>query len=116
MEAPGLREERPRQLHELARRVLQSDGPRPAAPAFQLERVVADLRNRLFRHLERLSMGYYERNRTGDTRDSAHIALTRIEASPSASIPLIAPPGCALRGATPRARSPPRMCRQPPPA
>jgi ATP-binding cassette subfamily B protein len=29
------------------------------------ERMLADLRNRLFRHLERLSMGYYERNRTG---------------------------------------------------
>ncbi len=29
------------------------------------ERMLADLRNQLFRHLERLSMGYYERNRTG---------------------------------------------------
>ena len=29
------------------------------------ERVLADLRNKLFRHLERLSMGYYERNRAG---------------------------------------------------
>jgi ABC-type multidrug transport system fused ATPase/permease subunit len=29
------------------------------------ERMLADLRNRLFRHLERLSMGFYERNRTG---------------------------------------------------
>ncbi|MBA3348376.1 MAG: ABC transporter ATP-binding protein, partial [Actinobacteria bacterium] len=29
------------------------------------ERILADLRNRLFRHLERLSMGYYERNRAG---------------------------------------------------
>ncbi len=29
------------------------------------ERMLADLRNGLFRHLERLSMGYYERNRTG---------------------------------------------------
>jgi ATP-binding cassette, subfamily B, bacterial len=29
------------------------------------ERMLADLRNRLFRHLEGLSMGFYERNRTG---------------------------------------------------
>jgi ABC-type multidrug transport system fused ATPase/permease subunit len=29
------------------------------------ERVLADLRDRLFRHLQRLSLGYYERNRTG---------------------------------------------------
>ena len=29
------------------------------------ERMLADLRNQLFRHLERLSMGFYERNRTG---------------------------------------------------
>jgi ABC-type multidrug transport system fused ATPase/permease subunit len=29
------------------------------------ERVLADLRNALFRHLERLSMGFYERNRAG---------------------------------------------------
>ena len=29
------------------------------------ERVLADLRNKLFRHLERLSMGFYERNRAG---------------------------------------------------
>jgi ABC-type multidrug transport system fused ATPase/permease subunit len=29
------------------------------------ERVLADLRNRLFRHLQRLSLGYYERNRAG---------------------------------------------------
>ena len=29
------------------------------------ERMLADLRNRLFRQLERLSMGFYERNRTG---------------------------------------------------
>ncbi len=29
------------------------------------ERVLADLRNRLFRHLQRLSLGYFERNRTG---------------------------------------------------
>jgi len=29
------------------------------------ERVLADLRNRLFGHLQRLSLGYYERNRTG---------------------------------------------------
>ena len=29
------------------------------------ERVLADLRNRLFHHLQRLSLGYYERNRTG---------------------------------------------------
>ncbi len=28
-------------------------------------RMLADLRNQLFRHLERLSMGFYERNRTG---------------------------------------------------
>ncbi|MBA3412414.1 MAG: ABC transporter ATP-binding protein, partial [Actinobacteria bacterium] len=27
------------------------------------ERVLADLRNRLFRHLQRLSLGFYERNR-----------------------------------------------------
>ena len=29
------------------------------------ERMLADLRSRLFRHLERLSMGFYERNRAG---------------------------------------------------
>ena len=29
------------------------------------ERVLADLRNHLFRHLQRLSLGYYERNRAG---------------------------------------------------
>ena len=29
------------------------------------ERMLADLRNRLFRHLQRLSLGYYERNRAG---------------------------------------------------
>jgi ABC-type multidrug transport system fused ATPase/permease subunit len=29
------------------------------------ERVLADLRNTLFRHLQRLSLGFYERNRTG---------------------------------------------------
>jgi ABC-type multidrug transport system fused ATPase/permease subunit len=29
------------------------------------ERILADLRNRLFRHLERLSLGYFERNRAG---------------------------------------------------
>jgi len=29
------------------------------------ERVLADLRKRLFRHLQRLSLGFYERNRTG---------------------------------------------------
>ncbi len=29
------------------------------------ERILADLRNRLFKHLERLSMGFYERNRAG---------------------------------------------------
>ena len=29
------------------------------------ERVLADLRNRLFEHLQRLSLGYYERNRAG---------------------------------------------------
>ncbi len=29
------------------------------------ERILADLRNKLFRHLERLSMGFYERNRAG---------------------------------------------------
>jgi len=29
------------------------------------ERVLADLRNRLFAHLQRLSLGFYERNRTG---------------------------------------------------
>jgi len=29
------------------------------------ERVLADLRNKLFRHLQRLSLGYYERNRAG---------------------------------------------------
>jgi ATP-binding cassette subfamily B protein len=29
------------------------------------ERVLADLRQRLFAHLQRLSLGYYERNRTG---------------------------------------------------
>ncbi|MBA2461159.1 MAG: ABC transporter ATP-binding protein [Actinobacteria bacterium] len=29
------------------------------------ERVLADLRNALFRHLERLSLGFYERNRAG---------------------------------------------------
>jgi len=29
------------------------------------ERILADLRNKLFRHLQRLSLGYYERNRTG---------------------------------------------------
>jgi ATP-binding cassette subfamily B protein len=29
------------------------------------ERVLADLRERLFTHLQRLSLGYYERNRTG---------------------------------------------------
>lgn len=31
------------------------------------ERVLADLRRKLFRHLQRLSVGYYERNRTGAT-------------------------------------------------
>ena len=31
------------------------------------ERVLADLRSRLFRHLQSLSLGYYERNRTGAT-------------------------------------------------
>ena len=29
------------------------------------ERVLADLRNKLFRHLRRLSLGFYERNRAG---------------------------------------------------
>jgi ATP-binding cassette subfamily B protein len=29
------------------------------------ERILADLRERLFRHLQRLSLGYYERNRAG---------------------------------------------------
>ena len=29
------------------------------------ERILADLRNRLFRHLQRLSLGYFERNRAG---------------------------------------------------
>ena len=29
------------------------------------ERVLADLRNKLFGHLERLSLGFYERNRAG---------------------------------------------------
>jgi ABC-type multidrug transport system fused ATPase/permease subunit len=29
------------------------------------ERILADLRNKLFRHLQRLSLGYYERNRAG---------------------------------------------------
>jgi ABC-type multidrug transport system fused ATPase/permease subunit len=29
------------------------------------ERILADLRNKLFRHLQRLSLGYYERNRGG---------------------------------------------------
>ncbi|MEX2464480.1 MAG: ABC transporter ATP-binding protein, partial [Gaiellaceae bacterium] len=29
------------------------------------ERILADLRNRLFAHLQRLSLGFYERNRTG---------------------------------------------------
>jgi ATP-binding cassette, subfamily B, bacterial len=29
------------------------------------ERMLADLRNQLFRHLQRLSLGYYERNRAG---------------------------------------------------
>src|SRR5205823_4126163 len=29
------------------------------------ERILADLRNSLFRHLQRLSLGYYERNRAG---------------------------------------------------
>ena len=31
------------------------------------ERVLADLRSKLFRHLQTLSLGYYERNRTGAT-------------------------------------------------
>jgi ABC-type multidrug transport system fused ATPase/permease subunit len=31
------------------------------------ERVLADLRTKLFRHLQRLSLGYYERNRAGVT-------------------------------------------------
>ena len=31
------------------------------------ERVLSDLRSRLFRHLQSLSLGYYERNRTGAT-------------------------------------------------
>ena len=29
------------------------------------ERILADLRNQLFRHLQRLSLGFYERNRAG---------------------------------------------------
>ena len=29
------------------------------------ERILADLRNRLFEHLQRLSLGFYERNRAG---------------------------------------------------
>src|SRR5205814_9651440 len=29
------------------------------------ERMLADLRNHLFRHLQRLSLGFYERNRAG---------------------------------------------------
>src|SRR5438270_5797424 len=29
------------------------------------ERILADLRNHLFRHLQRLSLGFYERNRAG---------------------------------------------------
>ena len=29
------------------------------------ERILADLRNRLFDHLQRLSLGFYERNRAG---------------------------------------------------
>jgi ABC-type multidrug transport system fused ATPase/permease subunit len=31
------------------------------------ERILADLRNKLFRHLQRLSLGYYERHRAGVT-------------------------------------------------
>jgi ABC-type multidrug transport system fused ATPase/permease subunit len=31
------------------------------------ERILADLRNKLFRHLQRLSLGYFERNRAGVT-------------------------------------------------
>src|SRR3954469_25804836 len=34
-------------------------------PAWTGERIVADLRNSLFRHLQRLSLGFYERNRAG---------------------------------------------------
>ena len=29
------------------------------------ERILADLRNQLFRHLQRLSLGFFERNRAG---------------------------------------------------
>ena len=38
---------------------------RPTSPAGSGERMLADLRNHLFRHLQRLSLGFYERNRAG---------------------------------------------------
>ena len=37
------------------------------------ERILADLRNRLFRHLQRLSLGFYERNRAGVKIGRAHV-------------------------------------------
>ena len=36
------------------------------------ERVLADLRNKLFAHLERLSLGFYERNRAGVDHQPDH--------------------------------------------
>ena len=36
------------------------------------ERMLADLRNHLFRHLQRLSLGFYERNRAGVAHQPAH--------------------------------------------
>src|SRR4029434_5729873 len=34
-------------------------------PGWTGERILADLRTKLFRHLQRLSLGFYERNRAG---------------------------------------------------
>ncbi|HWG56588.1 MAG TPA: ABC transporter ATP-binding protein [Gaiellaceae bacterium] len=44
---------------------LAFSGAQTYATGWTGERILADLRNRLFRHLQRLSLGYYERNRTG---------------------------------------------------
>ena len=57
----------------LARRPLLRLGARRARPllantyltGWTGERVLADLRNKLFAHLQRLSLGFYERNRAG---------------------------------------------------
>ena len=63
---------RPRCAHRRRRRLPRgrhrrprSRGRRPTITGWVGERALADLRIQLFDHLQRLSLGYYERNRTG---------------------------------------------------